>query len=84
VAENLVSIQRGDIGDADLGDASAVFAFLPVGVLQSMLRSVLDRMPPGSKLVANEKEKADFLPDAGASHLAVTDTGLTVAHVWLV
>ena len=82
--EDLVSIQRGDIGGPDLGDASLVFAFLPVRVLQSMLRSTLDRMPPGSKPVAHEQEEADFPPDADTSHLVVTDTGLTAAHVWLV
>ena len=52
--ENLVTIRRGDVLDADLSDATVVCVYLMPGLLER-LKPKLSKLPPGTRIVANDK-----------------------------
>ncbi|MEL7209428.1 MAG: class I SAM-dependent methyltransferase, partial [Actinomycetota bacterium] len=50
-----VEIVEADAAEADFADADVVFLFLPVAAAAALTRSLLDRIEPGTRILAHEQ-----------------------------
>lgn len=76
-----IEIVEGDAANADVGDATVVFAFLPTDTVGRMLEPTLASLPVGARFVSHEQVGADWPVTPDSSRLVVAD-GVTVASVW--
>ncbi|MEZ5215177.1 MAG: amino acid adenylation domain-containing protein [Ilumatobacteraceae bacterium] len=76
-----IQVVHGDALAADLSPAGVVFVFLPVDVVTEHLAALLERLPPGARLVAHEQAPVTWPVPPDERRLVVAG-GITVASVW--
>jgi tRNA A58 N-methylase Trm61 len=77
-----ITIEESDLRDSSVDDADLVFAFLPGSAASSVIPEIQPRLALGASLVAHEQERIDWVVPPDSSRLVVSDSGITVAHVW--
>ena len=79
-----VEIDVGDAINAELGDASVAFLFLPQDAPRRLVPDLLRRLPSGARILTHEQMPlhGSLVPDATMPLFA--DNSLTVAHRWVV
>ncbi|MEH6824420.1 MAG: class I SAM-dependent methyltransferase [Motiliproteus sp.] len=82
--QDRIVIHHGDAWSAPLFDATVVFLFIPVQSLSSFLPQLLDRLPPGSRIVAHEQVPLDRSLKPDQSMPLIGEAAITVAHLWRV
>jgi SAM-dependent methyltransferase len=81
-----VSIVHDDARNTDLSSSTVVILFLPADVVAELLPALIDRLTPGTRIVAHEQHRP--VPGSGprpeATGLMVGAASLSVAHRWTV
>lgn len=83
---DLVTIIHGDVMDADLDQATVIFAFLPMPDLRALLPRILSLGKSGARVIAHEVSPLDpdFAPRPAQSLPVIGRDAVSVAHVWIV
>ena len=80
-----VSILQGDATKMDISDATVIFIFMPVGILQQLLPGLLQQMQTGTKILTHEISPipADFEPQPDREIPVIGEDAVTVANIWV-
>lgn len=80
--ENLVTIERADLFEADLSEATVITLYL-LPELNLKLRPKLQKLKPGTRIVSHDFDMGDWKPD---KHITVTDeNGLEHdVYLWII
>lgn len=79
-----IRILEGDATNAELGQATTVFVFLPADTTVPLVRSLLDTLDPGTRIIAHEQHRLTRAPEGCDSRALIAGEGVTVAHQWIV
>jgi SAM-dependent methyltransferase len=82
--DDLVRIDHGDAWAADLSGVTALFLFLPVGLLGRVVDHALPRLASGARIVAHEQSPVPSPPRRApdATFPVVAEEAVTVASLW--
>lgn len=82
---DLVRIDHADARSADLSEVTVLFLFLPIDVVEYLLADLLERLPPGARLVVHEQHRlpTSIHPVPTESHAVIGSDAVTVAHRWI-
>lgn len=79
---DLVRIHHADAMDAPIEEADIVFLFQPQSTVARILPTLLQRLPPGGRIVAHEQSALECAIRPHESRPLFGDSSLTVAHLW--
>ncbi len=82
--DDLVRIEHGDAWAADLSAVTALFLFLPVGLLGRVVDHALPRLAPGARVVAHEQSCVPSPPRRApdTTRPVIAGEAVTVAYLW--
>lgn len=82
---DLVRIDHADARSADLSEVTVLFLFLPIDVVEYLLADLLERLPPGARLVVHEQHRlpTSIHPVPNESRAVIGSDSVTVAHRWI-
>lgn len=79
---NNVQFVHGDASVADLKNATVVFLFLPTTAIGELLPTILSQLKPGARIVAHEQVPIEFGIKPNRTKPIITNSAVTVAHIW--
>ena len=79
--DSRAQVVHGDAATYDLGDATAVFLFIPAEAIGDVVRRLRAQGFRG-RIVSHEQAALPTGLAPASSHILATDSALTVAHLW--
>ncbi len=79
---DLVRIHHADAMTAPVENADIVFLFQPPSTVARILPALLQRLPPGGRIVAHEQSALECTIKPHVSRPLFGESSLTVAHLW--